>query len=58
METYMMFGQEYKKNASHVTKNFNKKKLPLDNTDCTNISSNKLLFNTCEHDKGKNIRRP
>lgn len=25
METYMMFGQEYKKNASHVNKNFNKK---------------------------------
>ena len=25
METYMMFGQEYKKNASQVNKNFNKK---------------------------------
>ena len=25
METYMMFGQEYKKNASHVNKNLNKK---------------------------------
>lgn len=53
----MMFGQEYKKNASQVNKNLNKKKSPLDNTYCINSSSNKLLFNTYVHDKGKNIRR-
>ena len=32
MEIYMMFGQEYKKNASQVNKNFNKKLLEFAKT--------------------------